>query len=65
MNETLINDVVQGMLPYLDNAQLEELQFVLQQALLGKEVIISEPADIIEQQEQNNRLKVIVFLPFQ
>lgn len=56
MNETLINDVVQGMLPYLDNAQLKELQFVLQQALLGKEIIISEPADIIEQQEQNNRL---------
>ena len=56
MNETLINDVVQGMLPYLDNAQLNELQFVLQQALLGKEVVISEPADIIEQQEQNNRL---------
>ena len=56
MNETLINDIVQGMLPYLDNAQLEQLQFVLQQSLIGKEVIVSEPEDIIYQQEENNRL---------
>lgn len=56
MNETLINDIVQGMLPYLDNAQLEQLQFVLQQSLIGKEVIVSEPEDIICQQEENNRL---------
>ena len=31
MNETFINDVVQGMTHFLDNAQLEELQYVLQQ----------------------------------
>ena len=26
MKETFINDVVQGMIPFLDNAQLEELR---------------------------------------
>lgn len=56
MNEMLINDVVQGMLPYLDNAQLEELQIVLQQALIGKEVIVAEPIDIADQNEQNTHL---------
>lgn len=34
MKQNLINDVVQGMLPYLNNAQAEKLQTVLRSALL-------------------------------
>ena len=30
MKQTLINDVVQGMLPFLDNGQIEELQKEIQ-----------------------------------
>ena len=33
MKQKLINDVVQGMLPFLNNAQAERLQDVLQHAL--------------------------------
>lgn len=56
MNETLISDVVQGMLPFLDNAQLEELKYVLQQALQGKNVVELEPADREERLMENQRL---------
>ena len=33
MKQHLINDVIQGMIPYLDNAQAEKLQEVLQHTL--------------------------------
>lgn len=56
MNETLISDVVQGMLPFLDNAQLEELKYVLQQALQGKTVVELETADREERLMENQRL---------
>ena len=56
MKETFINDVVQGMIPFLDNAQLEELQYVLRQNLMGKSVVQEEPLDPIEQQMENKRL---------
>lgn len=38
MKQNLITDVVQGMLPYLNNAQTEKLQKVLQHTLFGYEV---------------------------
>lgn len=38
MKQNLITDVVQGMLPYLNNAQAERLQEVLQHTLFGYEV---------------------------
>ena len=38
MKQTLINDVVQGMLPFLDNGQIEELQKVLKHALFKVEI---------------------------
>lgn len=38
MKQNLITDVVQGMLPYLNNAQTEKLQEVLQHTLFGYEV---------------------------
>ena len=56
MNETLISDVVQGMLPFLDNAQLEELKYVLQQALQGKTVVELETVDREERLKENKRL---------
>ena len=34
MKQNLITDVIQGMLPYLNNAQTERLQEVLQHTLL-------------------------------
>ena len=53
MNETFINDVVQGMTPFLDNAQLEELQYVLQQTLHGKSIVQAEPPDPLAQELEN------------
>ena len=38
MKQDLIKDVVQGMLPYLNNAQCEKLQEVLQYTLARYEV---------------------------
>lgn len=38
MKQNLITDVVQGMLPYLNNAQTEKLQEVLQYTLFGYEI---------------------------
>ena len=38
MKQKLINDVVNDMLPYLNNAQVERLQEVMQHALFGYEV---------------------------
>ena len=49
MKENLIKDVVQGMLPYLNNAQAEKLQSILQHSLYGYEVILKENIDNIEQ----------------
>ena len=38
MKQNLINDVVQGMLPYLNNGQLEKLQEVLHFALFNYQI---------------------------
>lgn len=48
MKQDLIKDVVQGMLPYLNNAQNEKLQEVLQYTLANYEVIEKQ------QQEKNS-----------
>lgn len=40
MKQNLITEVVQGMLPYLNNAQAEKLQEVLDDALIGYEVTL-------------------------
>lgn len=42
MKEDLIKDVIQGMLPYLNNGQSEKLQEVLQYTLVNYEVIESQ-----------------------
>lgn len=50
MKQNLITDVIQGMLPYLNNAQTERLQEVLQHALFGYEVTKSENDKEISEQ---------------
>ena len=42
MKQNLINEVVQGMLPFLNNAQSEKLQEVLQHTLFNYEVVENE-----------------------
>ena len=51
MKQNLITDVVQGMLPYLNNAQLKRLQEVLQHSLVNYEIIENENRD--QSSEQN------------
>ena len=42
MKQHLINEIIQGMLPYLNNAQSEKLQEVLQYTLFNYEVVENE-----------------------
>ena len=51
MKQKLINDVVNDMLPYLNNAQVERLQVVMQHALFGYEV--TENGNKVFSVEQN------------
>lgn len=51
MKQNLINDVVQEMIPFLNNAQAEKLQMVLQHTLFNYEVVESENKD--NDSEQN------------
>lgn len=41
MKQKLINEVVQGMLVYINNAQLQKLEQILEHALLDKEIVES------------------------
>lgn len=50
MKQNLITDVIQGMLPYLNNAQTERLQEVLQQSLNHYNVVESENEDGVSEQ---------------
>ena len=51
MKQNLINDVVRDMLPYLNNAQIERLQAVMQHALFSYEVIENENKDSSVEQD--------------
>ena len=51
MKQKLINEVVRGMLPYLNNAQIERLQAVMQHELFGYEVTESENKDTSAEQD--------------
>ena len=55
MKETIINEVVQRMLPYLDNGQLVELKKSLRHALQGK-TIYEDEIDTEKKDEENRRL---------
>ena len=48
MKEQLIQEVQRQMLPYLNNAQLKQLQVVLEKALTGVTVHRDEAADVSE-----------------
>jgi len=50
MKQNLITDVVQAMLPYLNNAQTEKLQEVLQRSLSDYEVVENEQKKEISEQ---------------
>ena len=45
MKQNLINDVIQEMIPFLNNAQAEKLQMVLQHTLFNYEVVEGENKD--------------------
>lgn len=45
MKQNLINDVIQGMLPYLNNAQVERLQAVLQHTFFDYDVMVNDNID--------------------
>ena len=45
MKQNLINDVIQEMIPYLNNAQAERLQMVLQHMLFSYEIVGNESKD--------------------
>lgn len=51
MKQNLINDVVQAMLPYLNNSQAERLQEVMQHTFFDYEILENESKD--KQSEQN------------
>ena len=51
MKQNLINDVIREMIPFLNNAQAEKLQMVLQHTLFNYEVVESENKD--NDSEQN------------
>lgn len=51
MKQNLINDVIQAMLPYLNNLQAEKLQEVMQHTLFDYKILESESKD--KQSEQN------------
>ena len=51
MKQNLIKDVVQEMLPFLNNAQNEKLQEVLKYALAKYEVTENKETDIISEQD--------------
>jgi len=51
MKEQIIKDVIQVMLPHLDNRQLEILKKSLEEALEGKQI---QEGEVKEKVEQNN-----------
>ncbi|MFQ8602895.1 MAG: integrase, partial [Anaerovoracaceae bacterium] len=51
MKQNLINDVIQEMIPYLNNAQAEKLQMVLQHTFFNYEIVGNENKD--NDSEQN------------
>lgn len=50
MTQKLITDVVQAMLPYLNNAQIEKLQEVLQHSLSNYKLVESDHTEELSKQ---------------
>jgi site-specific recombinase XerD len=51
MKDIIINDVIQSMLPILDNEQLEKLKEALSEALKGKTIVAEEQENVSENGE--------------
>ena len=57
MKNRLIAEITRKMLPYLDNAQMEQLQDVLQHCLWG--IQIAENPDAAVQQEKESNVDLL------
>lgn len=57
MKQNLINQVVQGMLPYLNNAQMEKLQAVMQHAFWNYEL---SPIQSNDEEPQENLIELFL-----
>lgn len=57
MRQRITNDVVQQMLPYLNNAQIEKLQDVLEHILWNYDIV---PADGEKQEQEQNYLTLFL-----
>ena len=61
MKDQLITEILQGMLPHLDNAQLMKLQHILTGCLANKEIKECAPAAVAENIIGNDKL-VVMFI---
>lgn len=57
MRQRITNDVVQQMLPYLNNAQIEKLQDVLEHVLWNYDIV---PSDEKKQEQEQNYLSLFL-----
>ena len=60
MKEQIILNIMQEMLPYLDNAQLLQLQKVLERALWNVEITESEKTDAVPQMSNTELLTAFI-----
>lgn len=51
MKENLIREIEQAMLPYLDNAQMKQLQNALNRVLWNKQITIADPSFVDEPED--------------
>ena len=56
MKQEVTNEIIQGMLPYLDNGQIEVLQSVLKNIFFDKEIICRPQAEIKSKEDENKEL---------
>ena len=56
MKQQVIGEIVQGMLPYLNNEQMEALEQVLEKALFGREIVDERGATERDDEQENAEL---------
>ena len=57
MRQRITNDAIQQMLPYLNNAQIEKLQDVLEHILWNYDIV---PSDGKKQEQEQNYLSLFL-----
>ena len=62
MKNELIDDIIQGMLPFLDNAQMKQLHNVVQKALSSYDVAKSDSANAVCDVEVSNQTLLSSFI---